>query len=198
MHKSLGVAITLVLVGVFAACGGSSATNSDITSGDAGGGDDGGAGDDGGGADGGGTDGSSTAVVCTSGTTWTRGDRGSSLMHPGRACISCHDQNGGPVLMIGGTVYPTEHEPDDCNGINGTALGTNVVITDANNKTYTIPVNSSGNFYSQNLNIATPFHAKVVTGTKERAMVAAQTSGDCNSCHTVTGTNAAPGRIMAP
>jgi hypothetical protein len=25
-----------------------------------------------------------------------------------------------------------------------------------------------------------------------------QTSGDCNSCHTVNGANGAPGRIMAP
>ena len=32
----------------------------------------------------------------------------------------------------------------------------------------------------------------------ERAMVAAQTSGDCNSCHTLAGTNGAPGRIMLP
>jgi hypothetical protein len=44
----------------------------------------------------------------------------------------------------------------------------------------------------------------VVSGDKERAMTATQTSGDCNSCHTVAGTNTvagadpAPGRIVAP
>lgn len=29
-------------------------------------------------------------------------------------------------------------------------------------------------------------------------MITAQTNGDCNSCHTESGTLAAPGRIMAP
>jgi hypothetical protein len=33
---------------------------------------------------------------------------------------------------------------------------------------------------------------------KERAMVAAQTTGICNSCHTQDGTNLAPGRITVP
>ncbi|HSY23238.1 MAG TPA: hypothetical protein VK841_14025 [Polyangiaceae bacterium] len=54
-----------------------------------------------------------------------------------------------------------------------------------------------GNFYSTG-SIATPFDAKVLNGSKERDMVAAQTSGDCNSCHTEQGANGAPGRIMPP
>jgi hypothetical protein len=58
-------------------------------------------------------------------------------------------------------------------------------------------VNSVGNFYSTG-SIATPFDAKVLNGSKERDMVAAQTSGDCNSCHTEQGANGAPGRIMPP
>jgi hypothetical protein len=33
---------------------------------------------------------------------------------------------------------------------------------------------------------------------RERAMVTMQTSGDCNSCHTQNGANAAPGRIVLP
>jgi hypothetical protein len=193
MYKTLGVAVTFVLVATFAACGGSTSNNTDVVAGDdAGGGDDsGGTGDDAG------QEAASTAVVCTSKTTWTRGDRGSSLMHPGRACITCHDANGGPSLTIAGTVFPTLHEPDDCNGVNGTTAGMTVVITDANNQSITINVNSAGNFFSQQT-IAMPFHAKVVSGGKSRSMVAAQTTGDCNSCHTVQGTNSAPGRIQAP
>jgi hypothetical protein len=33
---------------------------------------------------------------------------------------------------------------------------------------------------------------------KERAMVAAQTDGDCNKCHSEHGASLAPGRIMLP
>lgn len=135
-----------------------------------------------------------TPSVCTSATNWTRGDRGSSSMHPGVACIACHDANRGPGFSIGGTVYPSAHEPDDCNGVKG---GVQVVITDAAGKVTTLAVNAAGNFYSA-ANIQTPFKAKVVSGGKERAMVAAQTDGDCNTCHTEKGLKSAPGRIVAP
>ena len=100
-----------------------------------------------------------------------------------------------PSLTIAGTVFPTAHEPDDCNGSN--AGGAQIVITDANGKVTKITANSVGNFYSQ-VAIALPFRAKVVVGTKERAMVASQKTGDCNSCHTEKGDNSAPGRIVLP
>jgi hypothetical protein len=135
-----------------------------------------------------------TPTVCTSGTTWTRGNRGSVSMHPGVACNQCHDQGGGPRLTIAGTIYPSAHEPDDCNGV---GTGISVVVTDKNGKVTTIPVNSVGNFYSQ-AKVATPFTAKVVNGKSERAMIGPQTSGDCNTCHSVQGNTLAPGRIMAP
>jgi hypothetical protein len=139
-----------------------------------------------------------TPSVCTSGTNWTRGDRGSASMHPGGACTACHDQNArAPSFTIAGTVFPTAHEPDDCNGASGTTSGAQIVITDANGKVTKIAVNSVGNFYSQGA-IALPFRAKVVVGTKERAMVASQKSGDCNSCHTEKGDSSAPGRIVLP
>ncbi len=142
--------------------------------------------------------GTSTESVCTSGTTWTRGDRGSQNMHPGMACIDCHSkQFDAPRFTIAGTVYPTEHEPDDCNGLSGTSSGVKVVITGADGKELAIPVNSVGNFYATTT-VAKPFKAKVVAGGKERAMSASQTTGDCNSCHTETGANNAPGRIAAP
>src|SRR6185369_17553767 len=56
------------------------------------------------------------APTCTSGMTWTRGDHGSSVMNPGRACLACHAANHGPAFTIAGTVYPTGHEPDLCDG----------------------------------------------------------------------------------
>jgi hypothetical protein len=33
---------------------------------------------------------------------------------------------------------------------------------------------------------------------RERDMAATQTSGDCNVCHTQSGTMSAPGRIILP
>lgn len=136
-----------------------------------------------------------TPTVCTSKTTWTRGDRGSPSMHPGVACIACHaTEKDAPAFTIAGTVYPSAHEPDDCSGVSG---GAQVIVTDAAGKTLTLPVNSAGNFYSTS-SITTPFRAKVVANGKERAMAATQTVGDCNSCHTEAGTSSAPGRILTP
>jgi cytochrome c553 len=116
-------------------------------------------------------------------------------MHPGVACIACHaTEKAAPAFTIAGTVYPSAHEPNDCNGLNG---GAQVIVTDAAGKTLTLPVNSVGNFYSVSP-ITTPFRAKVVANGKERAMAATQTVGDCNSCHTEAGTSSAPGRILTP
>jgi hypothetical protein len=135
-----------------------------------------------------------TPATCTSGTMWTGGDRGNARMHPGAACISCHDANLGPSFTIAGTVFPSAHEPDDCNGASSAIQ---VVITGADGVVRTLTTNSSGNFYDARL-VALPFTAKVVSGGKERAMLATQMSGDCNSCHTQNGDQGAPGRIVAP
>ena len=192
------IVLVVALAGA-AACGGTSVTT--VSGPGDGGRDDGSAACDPGpcATDDAGTDpGFDTPTVCTSGTNWTRGDRGSSLMHPGGACITCHDQrNQAPSFTIAGTVFPTAHEPDDCNGASGTTSGAQIVITDANGKITKIAVNSVGSFYLQG-SVALPFRAKVVVGTRERAMFASQKSGDCNSCHTEKGENSAPGRIVLP
>jgi hypothetical protein len=134
-----------------------------------------------------------TPTVCTSNTTWTRHNNGSALMHPGKACISCHASGEGPKLSIAGTIYPTAHEPDDCYGEDSAQ----VLITDATGRTLMLAPNAAGNFYYQG-SIATPFHAKVVRNGVERAMASAQTTGDCNRCHTLQGDQGAPGRVVAP
>jgi hypothetical protein len=136
-----------------------------------------------------------TPTVCTSKTTWNQGNNGSSRMRPGGACITCHTMRGGPNYTVAGTVYPTAHEPNDCNGVN--AGGVTVVVTDANGVVTNLPVNTVGNF-STRAKIAAPFHVKVTNGVKVRAMAGALTAGDCNSCHTLAGVNGAPGRVMAP
>lgn len=98
-------------------------------------------------------------------------------------------------LLTNGVVAP--HTPDDCWGASGGAI--DVVITDASGGVHTPAVNTAGNFTLQvRGGIPTPYTAKVVANGKTRAMSTPQTNGDCNECHTQTGAQSAPGRIMAP
>lgn len=140
---------------------------------------------------------------CSSNSYWTSGNSGSSRMNPGSACISCHIARNRAKGReeapgnVGGTVYPTAHEPDLCVawGLSGAV----VVLTGADGQVVTAPVNSSGNFYLwDTTRLARPYRAKVVYQNRERVMATPQMSGDCNSCHTQAGTNGAPGRILAP
>jgi len=136
-------------------------------------------------------------VVCSSGTTWTSGNRESPLMHPGVACIACHTSSGeGPRFKVAGTVYPTGHEPDDCNGADA-ATGAAVEVADATGKVVSLPVNAAGNFYSTTT-ITFPIQVAVVANGHRRAMSSSPPTGDCNTCHTQDGTNSAPGRIALP
>ncbi len=138
-----------------------------------------------------------TPVMCSSAQQWTFGDRGSSLMHPGGACIDCHTRSGGegPVFALAGTVYPTAHEPDDCYG--SSASGVTIEITDALGTVHTLTPNGSGNFSSKSA-IRTPYTAQVRYQGRTRAMATPQRSGDCNGCHTQDGSQDAPGRILLP
>ena len=141
--------------------------------------------------------GSGCSPICTSGKTWQEGNEGSPEMNPGMACIQCHAASDeGPRFSIAGTIYPTAHEPDLCDGA-PPASGAQVIITGADGRTLTLAPNAAGNFFSETA-VAAPYRARVVTAAGERAMTAAQTSGDCNSCHSLAGANGAPGRIMLP
>jgi hypothetical protein len=132
-------------------------------------------------------------TVCTSGTTWTGGNRESPVMHPGVACISCHASGEGPRFRIAGTVYPTGHEPNDCNG----ATSATIEVTDAGGKVTSLSVNAAGNFFTQAA-VAFPIHVAVVANGMRRSMSGAPPTGDCNTCHTQDGANLAPGRIALP
>lgn len=141
-----------------------------------------------------------TPTVCTSGRTWLFGDWGTWDMQPGAACIQCHSRGGeGPRFEVAGTVYPTAHEPPNCNGANGAAPGgAVVVITDANGSVFRIPTNGVGNFGAGRTGMVMPYTATVEYQGRTRAMIAQQTNGDCNVCHTLAGAYGAPGRIMLP
>jgi len=145
-------------------------------------------------------------VVCTSKMTWPNGNHGAPIMHPGMACITCHrnvrddgvsavvpkDDNA-PQFRIAGTVYPTGHEPNDCNG----AMTGTVEVTDASGKITNLMVNTVGNFFTTTA-IPFPIHVALVANGKRRTMVMSPPTGDCNSCHTQDGFNGAPGRITLP
>lgn len=136
------------------------------------------------------------APQCTSDAHWKFGDQRSPLMYPGRACNECHDSRiDAPRFAIGGTVYPTGHEPDNCNG----AVGAIVEVTDVDGKVYSLETNQAGNFMSPLFEEAAfPVRARVTVNGETREMMGTVMTGDCNSCHTQDGASMAPGRIVLP
>jgi hypothetical protein len=130
--------------------------------------------------------------VCTSGSMVAPGTPPSALMKPGKACIACHNAAGAPHFEIAGTVYPTLHEPNDCNGV----AGVKVLIIDATGTTHTMTTNAAGNFMRVT-SFPRPYKAMIVKGTSTREMKTPQYDGDCNGCHSEWG-NKSPGRVMAP
>ena len=132
---------------------------------------------------------------CPSGVKWLLLDLvGTDLMEPGLACIQCHTSKGKVAFTIAGTVYPGFHTVDTCDG----TASITVEITGSDGKVQTLSTNSVGNFHG-NSAVAMPFTARVIDGSgKDRKMFSAQSNGDCNTCHTQSGTNGAPGRIHAP
>lgn len=144
---------------------------------------------------------------CSSGTYWDDDDHESPLMHPGAACITCHDAERAddpddddiPDLLVGGTVYPTAHEPTDCNGDSGVTVIVESMATGARAE---ITTNSAGNAVLHRsqapVGLEAPFLVKLVRGDVERVMPIPAPSGNCNSCHTQNGTMGAPGRIVSP
>jgi hypothetical protein len=127
---------------------------------------------------------------CTSKVTWTNGE--DQNMRPGDACPTCHSE-----FNLAGTLYPTGHEPIDCDGVDGLTSSVTVVVTDASGTAHILYPNAVGNFFTE-MTFTPPFTAKVVANGKERSMLTPQTSGSCNTCHTQTGANGAPGRITLP
>ena len=142
--------------------------------------------------------------VCSSTVYWKDMDKGSEAMHPGAGCNSCHEKNlSAPLYPVSGTVYPTLHEPDDCNGV-ASSVDDNgipdvqIVVTDRTGRALPpIPVNSVGNFLRAG-ELLTPIWVKVVSKGKENKMEGQAPHADCNACHTKMGTQGAPGRVIIP
>jgi hypothetical protein len=149
--------------------------------------------------------------ACMSGQHWTAGNSESELMNPGLACRSCHlgqnfqNQNPGgqaeprKAYFFMGTAYPAPHQEDLC----ASTVPSDAVIeildtTDV--VKLTLPVNAAGNFRSMSTmaGVPVPYKARVRANGKVNTMGAAQSDGDCNTCHTALGASGAPGRIFFP
>jgi mono/diheme cytochrome c family protein len=141
--------------------------------------------------------------ACSRGITWKGGgdDDGSPLMDPGQACVACHKKGEAPRFVVGGTVYATAHEPNNCYGSDGkgAAAGAVVVVVDKEGKSVTLPINAAGNFYAGTKTaLVPPLRAKVVHGGRERIMIRDVPDGDCNRCHSDAGSEKALGRLILP
>jgi len=124
-------------------------------------------------------------------------------MDPGRACIDCHARSNAesgeqdaPPFAFAGTIYPGEHEPDQC--VASASEGAVVEVTDATGAVTRATANGVGNFYLEVDSLQYPLTARVLFQGRERSMLEAQTTGDCNGCHTQDGAQSAPGRIVLP
>lgn len=121
------------------------------------------------------------------------------LMRPGGDCIGCHleerarGEDDAPIYTLAGTVFPYFGFEEGCAGTGGMTIE----ITDANGQVIRLVSNSVGNFFTRQ-NIAMPYTAKVIDGDREMVMIEPVSNGDCNSCHTPTGLEGAPGRVVTP
>jgi hypothetical protein len=152
------------------------------------------------------------ASVCQSMSYWKPDPitaNGSADMFPGEPCLACHANppppytHQGPPYVIGGTVFTTGHVPDACQPTADEQAELSqamVYARDAKGMLVSMIVHPSGNFYPKGLTMPViyPITAWVSYQGRERHMLGAQMSGDCNTCHTDPGASGAPGRIVLP
>lgn len=139
---------------------------------------------------------------CPSNTFWSEYRAAAETMHPGKECNACHNDDnaatGGdaPIFAVAGTVFGSAHSPDDC--LSPESEGAEVEIVDANGTVYLAPVGPTGNFMIDDPGLTYPYVARVVFQGRERWMTTAQDEADCNKCHTQSGDDLVPGRIILP
>ena len=131
---------------------------------------------------------------CVSGLKWEGGVSHTDEMYPGRDCNSCHRSEGeGPIFDVAGTVYADWMAATDCAGTESVEI----LLTDATGFQVTVESNRAGNFHYRG-DLEFPIMAAVRQNGETREMTTPILTGDCNSCHTAQGANAAPGRIVIP
>jgi len=122
----------------------------------------------------------------------------SELMEPGGTCIDCHTSYEGPAFTIAGTVMSALHDDTNCAGV----ASITVAITGADGMRVELVSNSNGNFKLDRWpgTKLFPYTAEVIRDGVVGKMLMPRQQGesDCNTCHTASGANAAPGRIVPP
>jgi hypothetical protein len=153
--------------------------------------------------------------ACVSGRRWTRGDDGNRAMNPGQACLSCHRRRAGDEedapRQLAGTAYEADGQEDNCYGFAGNrstgAGGAYVEVVDGAGTQIRFAINESGNFLHDDEHgsvLRFPLRSAAVVGPTgvRNEMGFGPPHGDCNACHTRTGTTTvsggdpAPGRIL--
>jgi len=106
----------------------------------------------------------------------------------GTACLNCHGPGGGaPLWTLAGTLYASAG--------GGTAVaGATITVTDANGATFDMVSALNGNFWTTQT-VAFPVTVVASKCPDTVPMISTLTSGDCNSCHTGSGS---PGRVHLP
>lgn len=148
------------------------------------------------------------SAACLSGRYWAFGERGDNNMHPGRPCITCHTQSGhGPHFTVAGTVYAAANEVDECLGVDSEPTpnaAVEVEVTDQSGQPFFITANRVGNFFTTH-EFRFPLQRIRVYNVGRRSfteMASPAPHGDCNACHSRTGTispnGQSPGRVTLP
>jgi mono/diheme cytochrome c family protein len=140
--------------------------------------------------------------VCASGKRWIGGLTPSEEMYPGHDCVGCHLDNGGPELMLGGTIYGVP-DPEgarttlrDCFGVEGVQ----VTVTAADGQVLQTRTNRAGNFYFEGraAALAKPFQVSVeytspAAVTTREPMNTRPSYGGCARCHNPQEAEPTPG-----
>jgi hypothetical protein len=148
--------------------------------------------------------------VCASGKRWAGELTPSEEMFPGRDCVGCHMDSGGPELLAAGTIYGVIDEDgsrtimNDCFGVEGAR----VTITAGDGQVLEAVTNRAGNFYfeGRESSFVKPFEVEVEytfpDGRKSRERMNSTPSyGGCARCHrtdAIPTIGAAPGRELGP
>ena len=122
----------------------------------------------------------------------------SAWMEPGGDCIGCHASGEGPSFLVAGTVMGASADDTNCAGI----AGVMVRLTGADGTSIELTTNESGNFFTRlsATSLVFPYHAEIMRNGATSQMLTPRTATEtsCNVCHTASGANGAPGRIVAP
>jgi hypothetical protein len=135
--------------------------------------------------------------VCSTSSAVSAGE--SAMMEPGGDCIGCHSGGEGPAFTVAGTVMAALHDDTNCSGV----AGVTVRLTGADGNAIELTTNATGNFsylHTGAGGLAFPYQAEVSRNGTTIAMLTPRTAAEtsCNACHTASGANGAPGRIVAP